>query len=65
MEAKEAGVELLRGYTWVNEHSRGVRTAGGDDSLQIDSKDGLSEETIFSPPERASHELCVLLSERE
>ncbi len=65
MEAKEAaGVVLPLGYTWVNKHSRGVRTTG-DDSLQIDSKGGLSEETIFSPPERASDELYMLLSERE
>jgi hypothetical protein len=57
-QAREAGVELQPGYTWVIEHERGGRRSDG---LRLSGLD-LAERTRFLPPEKASIELDRLLS---
>lgn len=58
-QAREAGVELPPGYTWVTEHERGNQQ--GDDEIRLVGID-LADRTKFLPPERATYELDKLLS---
>lgn len=58
-QAREAGVKLEPGYTWVIEHERGGPGSGG---LRLSPEGRLLERTLFLPPERASADLDKLLS---
>lgn len=55
-QAREAGVNLQMGYTWVVEHERGDSGFTGPKLRKYD----LVERTQFFPPERASAKLRVL-----
>ena len=55
-EAREAGVQLEDGYTWVQEHERGGPGSAGAGGNSWD----LSSRTVFSPPEDASNAIDSL-----
>lgn len=60
-QADEAGVKLPPGYTWVNEFTRGSKISD-EVKLRFDKDGNLTEETLFSPPSRATVDLRRLLS---
>lgn len=57
-QAKQAGVKLPRGYTWVVEHERG--NINRYSKIQLNGED-LIQDTIFLPPPIASHNLERIL----